>query len=327
MRADRLLSLVLLLQTRGRQTAGQLAAEVGVSVRTIYRDVVALSTAGVPVYADPTGYQLVDGYRTDLTGLTAEEARGLVLAELPVAAAELGLASAATAVRLKLSAALPDALREQAVRMRQRFYLDAPGWYADGDGSDHLAAVAEAVWSQRVVEMRYEAWDGVIERRLEPYGLVLKAGRWYLVAAVDSDVRTYRVNQILDLTVRSERFAWPALFDLATFWRSHIAEFRERLYQGEALVRLAPEAVPRLAHLLGSAVDQAAQKGEPQADGWLLARIPIESQAHAAREFMRLGSQVEVLEPLPLRQRIADTVAGLAALYGTSAVSAPAAAA
>src|SRR6516225_10173173 len=103
MRADRLLSLVLLLQTRGRQTAGQLAAEVGVSVRTIYRDVVALSTAGVPVYADPTGYQLVDGYRTDLTGLTVEEARGLVLAELPAAAAELGLASMVAAVRLKLS--------------------------------------------------------------------------------------------------------------------------------------------------------------------------------------------------------------------------------
>jgi predicted DNA-binding transcriptional regulator YafY len=327
MRADRLLAIVLLLQTRGRQTAGQLAAEVGVSVRTIYRDVVALSTAGVPVYADPTGYQLVDGYRTDLTGLTVEEARGLVLAELPAAAAELGLASTVAAVRLKLSAALPDSLREQASRMRQRFHLDAPGWYADGDRSDHLADVAEAVWSQHVVEVRYEAWDGVVQRRLEPYGLVLAAGRWYLVAGVDGDRRTFRVNQIQELTVLPQRFTWPAGFDLPSFWRAHVVEFRQRLYQGEALVRLAPQALPRLAHLLGRAAAEAAQQGEPQPDGWLLARIPIESQAHAERELLRLGTQVEVLEPLLLRHRIADTVAALAALYGTAPVPARAAAA
>jgi predicted DNA-binding transcriptional regulator YafY len=315
MRADRLLAIILLLQTRGRQTAGQLATAVGVSVRTIYRDVVALSTAGIPVYADPTGYRLIDGYRTELTGLTAEEARGLVLAELPAAAAELGLAAAVAAVRLKLSAALPDSLREQAARMRQRFHLDAPGWYADGDPSDHLAAVAEAVWSQRVVEIRYEAWAATVKRRLEPYGLVLKAGRWYLVAGVDGDVRTFRVNQILDLTAQPQRFEWPATFDLAQFWRAHIVDFRRRLYQGEALVRLAPQALPQLAHLLGRTVAQAAQRGQPQPDGWVQAWIPIETESHAERELLRLGAQVEVLEPASLRQRIMQTVSALAARY------------
>ncbi|HEU4426808.1 MAG TPA: HTH domain-containing protein, partial [Pilimelia sp.] len=182
MRADRLLSIVLLLQSRGRQTAGQLAAELEVSVRTIYRDVLALGSAGIPVYGDSTGYRLVDGYETRLTGLSADEARGLVLAGLPGAAADLGLAEAVTAAQLKLTAALPEALRERAARMRQRFHLDAPGWYHDGDNCDHLAAVADAVWRQHVIAVRYESWSRVVERRLEPYGLVLKAGKWYLVA-------------------------------------------------------------------------------------------------------------------------------------------------
>jgi predicted DNA-binding transcriptional regulator YafY len=320
-RADRLLAIILLLQTRGRQTASQLAAEARVSVRTIYRDVVALSAAGIPIYADPTGYRLVAGFRTELTGLTEAEARGLVLAELPDAAAELGLAPTAAAVRLKLSAALPEALRAQAARMRQRLHFDAPGWYADGDRSDHLAAVAEAVWSQHVVDVRYDAWGGVVQRRLEPYGLVLKAGRWYVVASVDAAVRTFRVNQILELTVRPERFERPEEFDLAGFWRAHIAEFRERLYRGEALVRLAPQAIPSLAHLLGRAVAEAAQRGEPGPDGWLVAHIPIESESHAERELLRLGAQVEVLEPASLRQRIARTVAALSALYPGSVPS------
>ncbi|TWH65176.1 helix-turn-helix transcriptional regulator [Micromonospora olivasterospora] len=160
-----------------------LATELKVSVRTIYRDVVALGTAGIPVHADPTGYRLVDGYRTHLTGLTADEARGLVLAGLPGAAADLGLAEAVAAAQLKLTAALPETLRERATRMRQRFHLDTPGWYHDGDNSEHLAAVADAVWRQQAVAVRYETWTRLVDRRLDPYGLVLKAGKWYLVAA------------------------------------------------------------------------------------------------------------------------------------------------
>lgn len=314
-RADRLLSIVLLLQSRGRLTAPQLSGELDVSVRTIYRDMVALGAAGIPVYADQDGYRLVDGYRTQLTGLTPDDARSLVLAELPGAAAELGLANAAAAVRLKVSAALPEALRDQVTRARQRFHLDAPGWYHDGDHSDHLAAVADAVWQQRAIEVTYETWRRVVVRRLEPYGLVLKGGRWYLVARADGDLRTFRVNQIQELTMLPETFAWPAGFDLAVYWREHIAEFRARLYEDEALVRLAPAAVEKVAHLMGQAVAAAVARGENQPDGWVLARIPIESQAHAERELLRLGDGVEVLEPASLRARLTATVAGLASLY------------
>ncbi len=316
MRADRLLSLVLLLQSRGRQTAAQLAAEAGVSVRTIYRDMQALGAAGIPVYADPTGYALVDGYRTQLTGLTAAEARGLVLAGLPGVAADLGLAEAVAAAQLKLSAALPDTLRERADRMRQRFHLDAPGWYEDGDSSDHLAAVADAVWRQRVLSVRYDGWTALAEHRLEPYGLVLKAGKWYLVARGERGVRTFRVSQIRELSVLPQTFPWPAGFDLEAHWRTHIADFRSRMHRGEAVIRLAPQAVERLPHLLGRAVAEAAAAGEPQPDGWLLARVPIESDSHAEMQFLRLGDQVEILAPASLRARVTATVSTLAAMYG-----------
>lgn len=317
-RADRLLSIVLLLQSRGPQTANQLAAELEVSVRTIYRDVVALGTAGIPVYGDSTGYQLVDGYQTRLTGLTADEARGLVLAGVPGAAADLGLAEAVAAAQLKLAAALPQVLRERATRMRQRFHLDAPGWYHDGDRSDYLAAVADAVWRQQVMTVRYESWTRIVNHRLEPYGLVLKAGRWYLVARTDRGVRTFRVNHIREVSVLPDHFDWPLGFDLAAYWSEHIVEFRTRLRHGEALVRLSPAALDQLPHLIGPAVADAAATGELQPDGWVLARVPIESDSHAETQFLRLGAQVEVLEPASLRQRLAATVAGLAALYAVA---------
>jgi predicted DNA-binding transcriptional regulator YafY len=317
-RADRLLAIVLLLQSRGRQTAGQLAGELEVSVRTIYRDMLALGTAGIPVYGDPTGYQLVDGYQTQLTGLNADEARALVLSGLPGAAADLGLAEAVAAAQLKLTAALPAALRERATRMRQRFHLDAPGWYHDGDTSDHLAAVADAVWRGQVITVRYESWSRLIQTRLEPYGLVLKAGKWYLVARTGRGVRTFRVNQIRELTVLPEVVEWPADFDLAAYWTDHIAEFRAQLYRGEALVRLSPTGLEKLAHHLGRTVADAAAAGEEQPDGWVLARLPIESETHAETEFLRLGEHIEVVEPTSLRERIAGTVARLAAVYQSS---------
>src|SRR5690349_6836194 len=161
MRASRLLSLLLLLQTRGRMTATELSRELEVSVRTVYRDVEALSSAGVPVYADrgpAGGYRLLDGYRTRLNGLTAEEAASLFLAGLPGPAAELGLAEVAAAAELKLLAALPPELRSQASRMRERFLLDVPGWYRDVDDVPFLGEVADAVWEGRRLRMLYRQW-------------------------------------------------------------------------------------------------------------------------------------------------------------------------
>ncbi|MGW7254419.1 helix-turn-helix transcriptional regulator [Streptomyces sp. NPDC054834] len=314
MKSSRLVSIVLLLQTRGRMTAAQLAGELEVSVRTVYRDVEALSAAGVPLYGDAGhagGYRLLDGYRTRLTGLTTGETEALFLAGAPGPAAELGLGPVLAAAQLKVRAALPPELRAHADRISCRFHLDAPGWYADADQAPYLSAVADAVWNNRILDVVYRRWREPtdVERRLEPYGLVHKAGRWYVVAGPGP--RTYRVDQILRLTVRDEEFTRPDDFDLAAFWTAYQRDFHDRLYRAEALIRLAPGA-----RLTGAGAAAVAAGGRTDESGWTLAAVPIESVEHAHGEFLRLGTDIEVLEPAELRERIARTAAELAERYG-----------
>ena len=212
MRASRLVQLLLLLQTNGKMTASRLATELEVSVRTIYRDVEALSGAGVPIYAEAGpggGVRLVDGYRTRLTGLTAEEAEALALSGLPGAASELGLGTVLAAAQLKVDAALPPELRSRAVRMRERFHLDAPGWFAREEPVPHLAALSRAVWEEQRAEIRYRKRDGEVKRLLDPLGLVLKAGVWYLVALSGRtrSLRTFRVSRVQSVKVLDEEVA------------------------------------------------------------------------------------------------------------------------
>lgn len=313
---------MLLLQARGRLTAQQLADTLEVSVRTIYRDVESLSAAGVPVYGDAGpagGYQLLDGYRTRLTGLTAGEAEALFLAGLPQAAAELGLGTVLATAQLKLQAALPAELRDRSALIQQRFHLDAPGWYYDGDRVPHLTAVAAAVWEQQQIQIRYRRWKAPAEvtRVVEPHGLVLKAGKWYLVARCDGQLRTYRVSQILELAETGRRFGRLPGFDLADYWASQVTGFQDRLYQGEATVRLTPAGRQRAAEILSSAVATAIGRTatEPDSRGRVTAVIPIESRIHAHSELLRLGAEVEVLSPDDLREMMRQTARGLAGAY------------
>lgn len=350
MRASRLLSILLLLQTRGRLTARQLADILEVSVRTIYRDVDSLHAAGVPLYGDAGpdgGYRLLGGYRTRLTGLTAAEAEALFLAGMPGQAAELGLGTVLATAQLKLQAALPAELRERSARIQERFHLDAPGWYYDGDTVPHLAAVADAVWRQRRIEVRYRRWAAPtdVTRLLEPHGVVLKAGKWYLVARPDgghgahcgsrnnnstggsstgtgtgsssSEFRCYRVSQILALTALDEPFERAGGFGLAEFWARYVTQFRARLYQGQATIRLSPAGRQRLGELMSGAVIEAVAgtATPPDPDGWITATVPVESLEHAEAEFLRLGAGVEVLAPPALRLRLARAARGLAELY------------
>jgi predicted DNA-binding transcriptional regulator YafY len=319
MRASRLLSILLLLQARGRMTARQLADELEVSARTIYRDVESLHAAGIPLYGDAGhagGYRLLDGFRTRLTGLTEAEADSFVLAGMPGPADELGHGAAVAALQLKLQAALPRELRDRADRAAQRFHLDAPGWYQDGDRSDHLAATAEAVWRQRRVRVRYRGWAGEVTRVLDPLGMVLKGGRWYVVAGPRP--ATYRVNQILDLEPLDETFDRPDDFDLAAFWRAHVVDFRQRLFQGEAVIRLSPAGRERLSQTMGALVADAvdATASAPDAEGWVTATIPVESPTHTQGELLRVGAGVEVLAPADLRARIAEAARSLVRMYG-----------
>lgn len=322
MRASRLVSLLLLLQTRGRMTAAQLAEELEVSVRTVYRDVDALLAAGIPLYGEPGhegGYRLVEGYRTRLTGLSADEAEAMFLAALPGPAADLGLGAVMAAAQLKFKAALPAQLRAQAGRIQERFHLDAPGWYGDPDEVPHLPTVAAAVWNRRAVQVRYSRWKepSEVERRLEPHGLVLKAGRWYAVARADGTMRTYRVDQILDSRDLGEPFEPEPGFDLAEYWNGYLADFRARLYPLQAVIRLSPRAVKQVRKQLSHAAAQAVESQAMDIEGgWITATVPIESVEHARAEFLKLGADLEVLEPGELRRRMAESARDLARLYG-----------
>jgi len=328
MRASRLLSILMVLQTRGRVTAEALAAEFEVSVRTIYRDIEELSAADVPVYADrgPNGgFQLLDGYRTKLTGLSPAEAETLFLAGLPGPAAELGLADVLTAAQLKLTAALPERVRATANRVAARFHLDPVGWFRSADEARLLPAIAKAVWNETCLDVRYKKRGaGSVVRKLQPLGLVLKAGIWYLVARAGDQQRTYRVSNFLEMSVGDERFERPKDFDLVRFWTMSSRAYEVGLYRSEAILRVSPSGMPKLDQL-GSVVAQVAAETAalPDRDGWVRVVIPIESIDQAAADLIRLGTDAEVLEPAELRWRIAENAQALSALYSRRKMTVP----
>lgn len=322
MRASRLLSVLLLLQNRGRMTAEELAEELEVSVRTVYRDIEALSAAGVPVYADrgrSGGYRLVAGYRTRLTGLTEEEAQALALAGLPDAAAELGLGGVLAAARLKLLAALPEDLRSRAGRLAERFFVDIPGWFRDVESPPRLAALAHAVWENNRIRVGYRRWDNSeVTRTLEPLGLILKAGNWYLAARRNGTDRTYRVSRIFELEELPEPFERPAGFDLAGYWQQWSARFERRLYPSVALVRLSPRGRDLVPFYLGAVGVRALREsgGEVDEEGWSRVELPVEPGAPALGELLRFGPELQVLAPDELRARVAEAVGKMVAAYG-----------
>jgi predicted DNA-binding transcriptional regulator YafY len=322
MRASRLLSVVLLLQDRGRLTAQQIADELDVSVRTVYRDIEALGEAGVPVYAElgvNGGYQLVDGYRTRLTGLTPQEAGTIFLAGIPDAAAELGLGAVLTTAELKLRAALPARLSRHVDEVRDRFHLDAAGWFRETETHPHLAALAAAVWSRRRARMLYLRWrePREVKREIEPLGIVLKAGVWYFVARVEEEIRTYRVATILDLEVLDETFERPEGFDLAASWARWADDFERRLHRDEATVRFSPAGLERIPYLMTRAMSRNVRDtiGDPDPDGWTTVTLPIESVRHAHADFLRLGADVQVLGPPELRDMMRASILAMKDLY------------
>ncbi len=332
MRASRLVSLLLLLQTRGRLTAAALADELEVSVRTIYRDLEALSGAGVPVYAERGphgGCRLVDGYRTRLTGLTAPEAEALFLSGVEAPVGDLGLGTVLAAAQLKVLAALPPEMRGRATRVRERFHLDAPGWFHRAEEVPHLGVLAEAMWDERRVDVAYRRGENTVERALGPLGLVLKAGVWYLVAGVPGDqggpdaLRTYRVSRVIEARARHEHFDRPLDFDLAAHWASSSAQFETQVMRVRVEARIDVEAVASLRHVLepSSARVALASVGATDDGGWASIVIPAESIEVAYWLMLRLGPNIEVLTPIELRDRLATSARRLARRYGTDAAA------
>jgi predicted DNA-binding transcriptional regulator YafY len=324
MRASRLVSLLLLLQTRGMMTAAELARELEVSVRTIHRDVEALAISGVPIYAERGphgGIRLVEGYRTRLTGMTAEEADALFLSGIPGPAAELGLGTVVAAARLKVLAALPTELRGRATRLLERFHLDAAGWFQAGENVPHLADVAEAVWEGRQVRVDYQRGDKSVERTLHPLGIVLKGGVWYLVAATEGQVRTYRISRIATLQLLDEPAERPERFDLGAFWAESSAAYERDAPRLDVVVRVRPDRYWWLSDAAGQlAMESAEILDVPDREGWTHVRLRMEWPDEAGRRLAALGPSVEILEPVELRGRVARAARELLAHYGDDPV-------
>ncbi|MFF3762522.1 helix-turn-helix transcriptional regulator [Streptomyces sp. NPDC001922] len=321
MRAARLMRLVLLLQSRGGMTGGELAQELEVSERTVSRDVLALSEAGVPVYADrgrTGGYRLVGGYRTRLTGLGRAEAAALFLSGVPSALAGMGLADAGAAARLKVAAALLPELRDAPEDTAQRFHLDAPGWWQEPVTPELLPEVAEAVWDDRRLAARYVRDGSEVARELEPHGLVLKAGVWYVAARVAGQFRVYRVDRFAAVTAGPERFVRDADFDLPAFWAERAAAFARSILRDRVVLRLSEAGARWLPQVTDRAAagEALAAAGPPDAQGRVTVTLAVESLEVAYAQLLGLGPEAEVLEPVELRQRCAEAAERSAALYG-----------
>jgi predicted DNA-binding transcriptional regulator YafY len=318
-RASRLVTLLLLLQARSRMTAAALAAELEVSVRTIQRDVEALAASGVPVYSErgrDGGYRLVDGYRSRLTGFGPDEARALVAFGAAGAARELGLGQALLSARLKLIASLPSGLREEMSAAIGRFHLDAPRWFTPRPSPACLAELAAGVFADLAVTARYRGRSGPRDCVLDPLGLVLKAGTWYLIAREGETVRGYRADRFSRAAVSGRPFRRPEGFDLVTFWE----EWRDRFERGLPVVMVSVRARAgcggRLRRVVEPAhanrVDWAAR---PDPAGWVRLSLPFEKLEYARAALLGFGADVEVLGPAELRSQMAAAAAGLSALY------------
>jgi predicted DNA-binding transcriptional regulator YafY len=320
MRASRLLSLLLLLQNRGHATAGELAQELGVSLRTLYRDLAALGAAGIPITTERGpggGVRLLHGYRTRLTGLDSGEAEALFLAGLPGPAAELGLGSLMARARRKVLAALPPRLRAAAELADQRFHLDTRGWFAPAPEHPALETLAAAVWSDRRVAFDYARGDGVrVQRECDALALGLKSGFWYLVGRLGADLRVYRVSRIAEARMLEAGFARDASFDLAAFWSDWTARFEAGLPRLEVTVRVHPGAIGWL-EKLGDPVRRAPTEPAPRtdADGWQHRTLVFEKLEYAESALLGMGPAVQVVEPAELRQRLRARAEEIGALY------------
>jgi predicted DNA-binding transcriptional regulator YafY len=320
MRADRLLSILLLLQTRGKMTAQQLASSLEVSERTIYRDINALGVAGVPVYGDPGpdgGYALLDRYRTDLTGLTEGETRALFMLSVPAPLVDLGLSEAFRGALLKLAAGLPEIRRGDEEKVRQRFHLDSKRWRHGREPVAHLGLVQQAIWEDRKLHVVYRPpFATEIEREVSPYGLVAKAGQWYMVGARNDVMNVHRISEMLDVRLSDETFARPEEFDLRVFWRDWCAEYEAYLHDFTATVRIAPDFIPELPMHFGNQVHaEIARAGSPDGEGWIRLDLTFESFETARARILSFGRGVKVLAPRALRRSVLDYAEQIVALY------------
>lgn len=304
MKAQRLLSMLLLLQASGRRCARELARELEVSERTVYRDVDALAQAGVPVYAERGsngGIVLSDGYRRALTQLGEDDLRSLlVMTSDPLA--DLGYTDRRSRVLERLLGALPPSVREAALHTRGRILVDQRRWYLSAQPANILAVLRDGALNDRQVEIVYRDRSGKLsERRLDPLGLVAKAGVWYVIARTDGEMRSFRADRILDVRATADGFARPADFDLDEYWRGTTQKLESQTAHYWLTLRVAPHLLPDIAFMEHEVVDREAA----------IVKVNFGSAGDAAWRLFAWRDDAEVLEPVEF---IGDLVARSRAL-------------
>jgi predicted DNA-binding transcriptional regulator YafY len=320
-RADRLLSIVLLLQTHNQLSSRTLANRLEVSERTIHRDMEALSGAGIPVVAErgsAGGWSLLGEYRTDLTGLTESEIQSLFVTQSPKVLADLKLRKASEGALLKLLAALPVMYRSGAERVRQRIYIDSAGWSRHEESVPLLPLLQDAVWTEHKIRITYQRGPGCdpVERELDPLGLVAKGSAWYLVAGVSGELRSYRISRISQAEVLDSTSVIPEDFDLADYWEQSAAVFKSSVPNYLATFRVAPSIFPRLGFAgrfarVGDAIETDAQ-------GWIKVGVGFDVEEIACEYALGFGPNLEVVEPLSLREKVVAMAQAVVSSYKTS---------
>jgi predicted DNA-binding transcriptional regulator YafY len=335
MRADRLLAMLMLLQTRGRLTARQLADELEVSTRTVYRDITALSAAGIPVYTEGGpggGIALIEDYTTDLTGLSAAETQALAMLTIPEPLVRLGVAPNLKAALLKLSVALGTFGRNIEARTRQRIHLDTSGWFQPEEPLSHLETIRQALWDDRLLEITYLGeFNTPLAHRVAPYGLVAKSNVWHLVMAREQALQVVRVARVTDARALAQTFTRPPDFDLADFWRGWCQAYEANRPRFTVRARVAPELARILPRLLEhNQYEVLTSPPSFQPGKWQTTTLTFESFEAARTRLLGFGRAVEVIEPLALRVSISDYARQIMGLYApgeqqiTASVSQPA---
>ncbi len=316
MKSDRLLSVLLLMQARGRMTERELAERLEVSQRTIHRDLEALSAARVPVTAlrgSQGGWELEKGWRTQVPGLDEAELRALLMAQ-PRVVGNSRLAAAAESALNKLMAALPGPMREQAAVMRERLHVDPTSWWETGEDLSMLSSVQDAVARERQLAFDYVRGDGQRSARtVDPLGLVAKGTSWYLVARGATGMRTFRVSRMTGVTVLASGFERPVKFDLAAHWARATAELESRGKRFSLLLALAPEVVQRLATRCRMSSADGKRPGNIP-DGWIVLRVEFDDEEFAQHVVLGCGARARVLEPQEFQRRIQDEIQSMAAM-------------
>ncbi|HEY3056374.1 MAG TPA: YafY family protein [Thermoanaerobaculia bacterium] len=318
MRADRLLSILLLLQVHGRMTGRQLAKRLEVSQRTIHRDMEALGVAGVPVFAERGaggGWELIEGFRTSLTALTESEVNALFVTKPSRILSDLRLDKASDAALVKLLSLMPAVYRKNAELAQQRIYIDVTGWSRSNEPVTMLPLLQDAVWRERKLRMLYDRGEecAAAERLVDPLGLVAKGSTWYLVAAIDGDIRSYRVSRIRAAGVLDESFIRPPEFDLASFWERSSARFRELMPRYAVVVRVQTNAIQWMRAMMRfGAIDSVEPDERP---GWRRIALHFDAEEVAQAFLLGQGTSVEVIEPTALATKIVESARGIAQIY------------